>query len=281
MCRPLYSNVMTIEDNNNNDIIFDQELYSDANMDMEMNDDVSHSSHQASQSHSHSHSHSHSCHQPKNQMVRSSSPTSTLQDLEDESEPASTPNYDCIDVECAHTTSASASTSTLHRSVSWREEIVTDVMYRPKTNSSEKKELYYNSTDMQRFRQHYKMQIRAAQQYQKRLRQEKKEQLESSHVSQVESESESEQQQEQEQEQPCREDNASTGTCLLQPKHFQSGSQQHQHHLYTSPITGLINMMTSYMAKSSSSSTDSSSSSSSSTGPIAETCVLVDTLYLF
>lgn len=127
-------------------------------------------------------------------------------------------------------------------SVIWKDEIVTDVFYRPTTSSSEKSRLYYNRADMQRFKIHYKMQVKAAKEYQKRLREEEEE-----------------------------ETRLSSGRP--QP-------QQHDHHMYTNPISGLINRMTSYIARSSLS-LPSPSSHTNTHSMSTETFVLVDTLYMF
>ena len=187
--------------------------------------------------------------------MRSASPTSTIIDDSDIEEKQT---------QQQNSSSTTTSSSTLRRSVSWREEIITDVIYRPRTNQSEKRGLYYNSSDMQRFRQHYKMQVRAAQDYQKRLRKD-----------------------------AVRNDKNSTtdsGSRSISKKCVPSVTakqqqQQQQHHLYTSPITGLINRMTGYLARTSSSSLNTSASATSSPtvsiGTVADTCVLVDTLYLF
>jgi hypothetical protein len=167
--------------------------------------------------------------------VRAVSPTTTMVDISKDSHQK-------------EESSTASSSSPLRRSVSWKENIVADVKYRPKTESREKQVLFYNSADMHRFRQHYKMQVRAAQEYQKRLRKE-----------------------------------SSVDASKPKTNSKKSKQQQQQQQSYTSPISGVINMFTSYLAKPTSKSSPNTPNSSvaMSRGPIAETCVLVDTLYLF
>ena len=81
------------------------------------------------------------------------SPTSTMDDLDSSHSSLFSSSSFLI---------SSTSMSSLHRSVSCKETLVTDVVYRPKTRSGEKRELYYNSADMHRFQKHYKMQVWAA-----------------------------------------------------------------------------------------------------------------------
>lgn len=191
-------------------------------------------------------------------VARSTSPTSTITDVSEEDEEEQSKQQP---EQQDNTTSITTPSSTLRRSVSWKEEIITDVIYRPKTNSSEKGGLYYNSSDMQRFRQHYKMQVRAAQDYQKRLRKD------------------------------AAIDNKKPNTSSKKSKKsvvpnvtVKQNRQQQHHQLYTSPISDLINKMTGYLARTSSSpstSTSANKNSNVSIGPVADTCVLVDTLYLF
>lgn len=208
-------------------------------------------------------------------QARSSSPTSTMTIL-DEDETMEN-NLSELSLSSNHSTSSSSFTSVLHRSVSWREEIVTDVKYRPATKSCEKRELYYNKSDMHRFKQHYKMQVRAAQEYQKRLQQNKREQSKPLKKMTVGQEEES-----------CSlssssaNKNSGTSRQLTSQLH----SPNHQQQSYTSPISGLVNTLASYLAGPkiiSSKSTNSVTNNNVSTrvGPVAETCVLVDTLYLF
>lgn len=147
----------------------------------------------------------------------------------------------------------------LTRSVSWKNDIVTDVIYRPKTNPVEKTQLFYNKSDMQRFRRHYKMQVKAA-----------RKSLGTSSSS--------------------GSGRRTTTTATSSVTTSSSPNRSYQHH-YSSPISGLVNMMTSYMAGGGSSNHNSNSPSVApipanshnhlTSGLIADTCVLVDTLYLF
>merc|ERR1712156_197604 len=59
-------------------------------------------------------------------------------------------------------------------------------------------------------------------------------------------------------------------------------TKQQQQHMYTSPISGLINRMTGYLAKTSlpNNGSNNNPTSALSIGSVADTCVLVDTLYL-
>ncbi len=241
---------------------------------------------------------------------RSASPTSTMTTSLDLNEELSDDLSD-LSLSSSHSASTNSLSSlpspkcfnVLHRSVSWREDIVTDVIYRPKTKSCEKKEFYYNSSDMQRFRQHYKMQVRAAQEYQKRLKK-------CSGKSCNQGEGKKADQRTRKQQQSLKKNLATVGrnktSCVslstsIQPEVVKAdlkGSHSPHQQLYTSPITGLVNTVTSYLASGSKSlssivatssnpspsdnlNTTTTNSNSSRVGAIAETCVLVDTLYLF
>ena len=187
---------------------------------------------------------------------RSESPTSTLTDVSrvlGTNKEIHKSNF---------TSSSPKNNKTLRRSVSWKAEVVTDVIYRPRTKSSEKRDYFYNSSDMHRFRQHYRMQVRAAQEYQKRC---------------------SNQQRNNEVDTNSAANNAvvvSTKKKVIKKRQHQKQQhcRQNNAQLNTSPVSGLINMVTNYLAKPS---TTYNNSNSVSRGQIAETCVLVDTLYLF
>jgi hypothetical protein len=88
---------------------------------------------------------------------RPASPTSTMVDISHE-----------IDEDQEIT----AFSSSPRRSVSWKEEIVTDTIFRPKTKAGDVPRLYYNSGELRRFRQQYKLQVAAAKRYQRRLQEE-------------------------------------------------------------------------------------------------------------
>ena len=208
-------------------------------------------------------------------QARSSSPTSTMTIL-DEDETMKNELSE-LSLSSNHSTSSSSFTSVLHRSVSWREEIVTDVKYRPATKSCEKRELYYNKSDMQRFKQHYKMQVRAAQEYQRRLQQNKREQSKTLKKKIVA-------QEEEKYSLSSSSSNNNSGNSRQSTSQLLSSS--HQQQSYMSPISGLVNTLASYLAGPKSVSSSGSNSVmnnnvSARVGPVAETCVLVDTLYLF
>jgi len=63
------------------------------------------------------------------------------------------------DSDSASSITSQDSSDSLCTTVTWASEIVQDVRYRPKTSSTDKNQLYYNSTDFSRFRQTYKEQL--------------------------------------------------------------------------------------------------------------------------
>jgi hypothetical protein len=133
------------------------------------------------------------------------------------------------------------------KNVTWSATIVTQTNYRLRTSDEEKELLHYTAADMTRFRQVYKMQIKAA----KKLKLEQQKQ-------------EEEQRRQQEDEKNVIQ-KASSGT-----------------NSYQNPFSAFINLFLSQIPA-----TDSSSSSAAQSGnnPTSrrslETTLLIDTLYLF
>lgn len=188
---------------------------------------------------------------------------------------------------------------TLSRSVSWSDTLVTDVRYRPKICcSQEKSALFYSSKDMQQFRQQYKMQVRAAKQWKKEKEIKAKNQdihINSGSGNDTDSRPQGT-------VNVGNDTNTANTSCSSDTPSASSVTvtsinevHHHPNPTHHSPISGLINMMSSYLSKHSSPErkqkdglSSSSSSSSSSTCAtmrnqrlLTETAVLVDTLYLF
>lgn len=154
--------------------------------------------------------------------LSSSSSYRSLEELDDDLEPG---NY-CYDGQ---------------KSVTWSPMIVTQTNYRLRTSTEDKELLHYTGADMTRFRQLYKMQIKAA----------KKMMLEQQKTK--------EEEQRQQDEKNAYEYNASS---------------------YQNPISGFINMFISKVYDLSDSSTSSLRDNSISRRSL-ETTILIDTLYLF
>ena len=93
-----------------------------------------------------------------------------------------TPSLFCTeDSDSASSITSQDSSDSLCATVTWASEIVQDVRYRPKTSTTDKNQLYYNSTDFSRFRQTYKEQlIKVAVEKRRQDREEKKRQEQSS-----------------------------------------------------------------------------------------------------
>uniref|UniRef100_A0A7S3VH70 Uncharacterized protein n=1 Tax=Chaetoceros debilis TaxID=122233 RepID=A0A7S3VH70_9STRA len=163
---------------------------------------------------------------------------SLSEDEDDSQSSASSDDYE-YDEELGLTPSSNLSDE-VPRRVTWAPAVVTDVRLRPRTTVDEKDSMYYTYADQQRFRQEYKMQIKAVQ----RLRTEK--QLEKS-----------------------KRDASQSDTPT-----------ERQHHLLINPLSGFINVMTTYFARSNSVQQNSGSAHTRKSSSL-ETTTLIDTLYLF
>lgn len=164
---------------------------------------------------------------------------SLSEDENDSHSSASSDDYE-YDEELGLTPSSNLSDEEVPRRVTWAPAVVTDVRLRPRTTADDKDSLYYSYADQQRFRQEYKMQIKAVQ----RLRKEK--QLEKSKRDASQSDSPADRQQ----------------------------------HLLNNPLSGIINVMTTYFARSNSVQQNNWSQNTRKNSSL-ETTTLIDTLYLF
>ncbi len=178
----------------------------------------------------------------------------SCEDEIDSQSSASTGDYDEYDEELGLGNDANDDGAPLR--VSWAPEVVTDVRFRPRTSAEDKTTFFYTSADQQRFRQEYKMQIRAVQ----RMR---REQYERSRQQQQQRVTEAQQE---------------------EPEEITSSTtSESSQHLLNNPLSGFINLMSTYLSRPSSPTQEQSNENQSTMSRISnlETAVLVDTLYLF
>lgn len=209
----------------------------------------------------------------------SSPPLSEIKSFSTENhENCSLPNAVMLLPKCktVHNSISNLSSATLHRSVSWSKEVVTEIKIIPKTKSCELRELYYSKTDKKRLKLEKKWK-----EYQKKIQHNTKKYSKQS----------------QSKKRIILNDDSNHCNISRKSKSLKSSTSHDQHHpqqFYTSPISGLVKTLIYHFSGSPqqilsttkpkscpTSRFRDSNHVSNRVGSIAEAYILVDTLYLF